>query len=242
MAASGRPTEHDTCEAHMTPRPSGAEEIATVDWGVAARALGGGPISGDQFAVVGQAGRVLLAVIDGLGHGHGAQVAALTAVSTLQRHADDDLATLIRRCHERLRPTRGAVMCLAALNLAAAELTWIGVGNVEASLFRLDGHGPDRRQVLFQRGGVVGYSLPSIHLTTTSIDDGDVLVLATDGVRSDFHRSIRAASDSQQIADQILASHGRSTDDALVLVARYCRAWPCLAPETGPDRSPERPP
>src|SRR2546429_452128 len=56
---------------------------------------------------------------------------------------------------------------------------------------------------------------------------GDVLILATDGVRNNFSIDPFAHGDSpQQLADRILAGWGTKTDDALVLVARYLGAAP----------------
>jgi hypothetical protein len=45
-------------------------------------------------------------------------------------------------------------------------------------------------------------------------------VLATDGIRSDFAPTVTPARSPRELADAILAQHGRDTDDALVLVAR----------------------
>jgi len=50
---------------------------------------------------------------------------------------------------------------------------------------------------------------------------GDTLVLATDGIQSGFADELAVDASPQQLADQILARSGKSTDDALVLVARY---------------------
>jgi phosphoserine phosphatase RsbX len=50
---------------------------------------------------------------------------------------------------------------------------------------------------------------------------GDLLILATDGVRTGFTSQVRLSDPPQQVADDILARHGKSTDDALVLVARF---------------------
>ena len=56
------------------------------------------------------------------------------------------------------------------------------------------------------KGGVVGYNLPSVRVTSAALAAGDVVVLATDGVESDFARGDRArAASAQQIADRILA-------------------------------------
>jgi hypothetical protein len=49
---------------------------------------------------------------------------------------------------------------------------------------------------------------------------GDLLVLATDGIRAGFAQGLALGDPPQQIADGILARHLKGNDDALVLVAR----------------------
>jgi len=46
-------------------------------------------------------------------------------------------------------------------------------------------------------------------------------VFASDGIATGFLSDVSAKEDPQRLADQILARHGKGTDDALVLVARY---------------------
>ena len=125
---------------------------------------------------------------------------------------------LLERCHDALRNTRGAVMTVAWFDMEGAQLRWTGVGNVEGRLVRAGG-GPS--EGAFTRGGVVGYNLPDTRVTSTALEDGDVIVLITDGVESDFAEAIALGGTAQQIADRILASHARDADDALVVVVRY---------------------
>src|SRR4029077_2530979 len=101
--------------------------------------------------------------------------------------------------------------------------TWLGVGNVEGLL--LHGDGPARpgpgRAALVTRGGIVGSELPRLHPVVLPIAPGDTLIFATDGIREGFADGLSLEAPPQHLADQILARHGKGTDDALVLVARY---------------------
>jgi phosphoserine phosphatase RsbX len=103
-----------------------------VDCGVANFVLPGQRESGDLHLVTGTEGRVLIAAIDGLGHGEGAATAAKTARSTLQERADEPIVSLVRCCHEKLRRRRGVVLSLAAIDTSHGVMTWLGVGNVRA--------------------------------------------------------------------------------------------------------------
>jgi serine phosphatase RsbU (regulator of sigma subunit) len=115
-------------------------------------------------------------------------------------------------------------MNLAAFRPRAGVMSWISVGNVEGVLLRRDGKGGvtgARREYLLQRGGVVGYQVPALREATVPVNAGDVLIFATDGVRSGFVEGLAVDRAPEELAAGILEQFGRTTDDALVLVARY---------------------
>ena len=192
-----------------------------LELGVAERALAGEYRSGDRAVLVTYRGGALVAAIDGLGHGGDAADAAAAAADVLAAHPDDDPAHLLADCHRALSRTRGAVMTLAWFDLEGGRLSWTGVGNVEGRLIHAASgvHAPT--EGAFTRGGVVGYNLPSIRVTSAELLAGDVMVLATDGIDSGFAKAIAAGGPAQSIADRILAEHGKHGDDALVVVVRY---------------------
>src|SRR5260370_204638 len=87
-----------------------------IDWGVATLALPGEAESGDRYLIQRIPNGILLAAVDGLGHGAAAAVAAATAIDLLEHHAHESLLALVNRCHQGLLETRGVVMSLAALH------------------------------------------------------------------------------------------------------------------------------
>lgn len=190
-----------------------------ITWGVAEKALQ--VESGDRYVVAPYADGVLVGVVDGMGHGAPAAEAALRATALLATFARESPITLVNRCHEDLRGTRGVVMTLAAFDFRARTLTWLGVGNVDAVLFHGNGDGTQRRERVVLRGGVVGFRLPALKAEVLPLARLDTVILATDGIEAEFSDSLNARGTPQALADAILASHGRATDDALVLVARY---------------------
>lgn len=203
-----------------------AHPLPWMEWGVATRALAGHAVSGDRHLVAPFPHGVLLAVIDGLGHGEHAAAAADIAVARLERHAHESVLALVRRCHEGLKATRGVVMSLAVVNAPERTLTWLGVGNVEGLLLRADIHDRPTREAVPLRGGVLGSHLPALRASVLAIRQGDTLVLATDGIREGFTEGLPLRDPPQQLADRILARFGRDTDDALVLVARVVGCAP----------------
>lgn len=191
-----------------------------IEWGVAARALPGEAHSGDAHLVEPFTDGVLVAVVDGLGHGDEAAEAARSALEVLGRHAQEPPVSLVRRCHEGLSGTRGVAMSLASFAMSTHTMSWLGVGNVEASLFRSRPGSRPMRDSLILRGGVVGYRLPPLHPSVLAIGPGDVLVLATDGIGGYSLDGLGLSGQPTSIAEGILARFARETDDALVLVAR----------------------
>jgi serine phosphatase RsbU (regulator of sigma subunit) len=198
-----------------------ATAAGLIDWGVATRSSPGEAQSGDRHVVATSPDVVLVAAIDGLGHGPEAALAAGLAAATLEHHAQEPVASLVERCHERLASTRGVVMSLAAFDPRASTMTWLGVGNVAGVLLRADPETLPRGEWLLLRGGLVGFKLPPLRSATFRISSGDTLCFATDGIRADFAEELSVHGAPQRIADRILARCAKGTDDALVLVARY---------------------
>jgi negative regulator of sigma-B (phosphoserine phosphatase) len=191
------------------------------DYGVAALARPGSEVSGDQHMVERLGHGVLVAVLDGLGHGRDAQIAAQAAIATLRAQPDHTIAKLVERCHKALNRTRGAVMSLASLDARDNTMTWLGVGNVEAVLVRAGDSGAPKRESILMRSGIVGHRLPLLRTQTLRIHPGDLLVFATDGIREGFTEALRPETPPQEVADWILARYGRKSDDALVLAGRW---------------------
>jgi len=197
-----------------------------IAWAVSSAALDGAAESGDLHVVVPCAQTVLVAAIDGIGHGPEAALAARVAAAVLVQHAEEPLIPLMQRCHEELRRTRGVVLSMASFDLRRSTMTWLGVGNVEGALFRANRFADPPRDSLVVRGGVVGYQIPSLRAAECPVEAGDVLVFATDGVRSDFASYSPLGRDIQETTDAMLACYGKQTDDALVFAARYLGRLP----------------
>ncbi|MGH7440482.1 MAG: SpoIIE family protein phosphatase [Polyangiaceae bacterium] len=189
-----------------------------IEWGWAGRALEG--TSGDCHAVVPFAGGALAALIDGLGHGTEAAAAAGAALPVLERTAGAPLVEVLDACHAELRRTRGAVMTLASFDARSASLSWIGVGNVDGTVFRA-ARDAARDEALPLRGGVVGFRLPSLQVRAIRIWPGDLLVMVTDGIRSAYSSALPRELPPQELAETIVARYASGSDDAHVLVARY---------------------
>jgi negative regulator of sigma-B (phosphoserine phosphatase) len=192
-----------------------------LEWGVASRTLPGESVSGDLHIVHESDAGVLVGVVDALGHGSEAGAAAAIAVAALSRHAHEPLPSLVQRCHHELIGTRGVVMSLAWFGRSDRSVTWLGVGDVEGQIIFSDPNLQPSKSALVTRGGIVGGRLPATRPWVIPVSAGDVLIFSTDGIRSGYVNGVAPSGPPQRIADHILDRFGKTTDDALVLVARY---------------------
>jgi phosphoserine phosphatase RsbX len=206
-------------EGGLPPITPAAYPPGPFEWAAAARTLAGEDESGDLAFFAARRDGVLAAVVDGLGHGDEAAVAARLAVETIEAHAEDDLAELIRRCHDALRRTRGAVVALVVAR-DGGTINWTGVGNVEAVVVRGAASGRTKREHALLLGGVIGMQIPNVRPSTTTLSPGDEIILATDGIRQSFIDDL-VVGPPQRTADDILQRYASGRDDALVLVGRY---------------------
>jgi phosphoserine phosphatase RsbX len=205
----------DDAMAHASP---------IIEWGWAG--VGLEAQSGDLHVVAAFPDGVLVGLLDGLGHGPEAAAASRAALPVLNDHAGDSLLRLVERCHDALRKTRGAAMSLASFRASDSSMTWVGVGNVEGVLLRRRSTAERPDEALGMRGGVVGYRLPSLRSATRLVSRGDIVILATDGIRDGFAAGLPVEDRPQEIAESIVARFAKATDDAHVVVARFLGGGP----------------
>jgi hypothetical protein len=208
-----------SAESPAKTRKRSTRRRLCVEWGAASERLAGQAESGDCGKVLRTKEGALVAVIDGVGHGGEAAAVSRAALREVARNADEHPLVTLRRCHEALQSTRGVAMSLAAFDARDRVLAWLGVGNVEGLLLRADPRLPD--ETLLLRGGLVGSQIPPLQAAVLPVAKGDLVILATDGVRPDFGRAVSRRDPPRRIAGSILRDHSKGTDDALVLVVRF---------------------
>lgn len=191
-----------------------------VEYGVAKFVLPGQGKSGDHHVVCCNRSGILVAVIDGLGHGEEAASVSKAAAGILRGFANDPIISLVERCHEELRGTRGIVLSLASIDSEHGMMTWLGVGNVQGVLMRADAKRGNAQESLLLRAGVVGSQLPPLQASVFPVAREDTLFFVTDGIRGAFSESLNALENPQRAADRILENYRTGNDDALIVVAR----------------------
>ncbi len=191
-------------------------------WGAVNLPVEGGDESGDGWAVAVDGSATLL-VVDGLGHGPAAAEAARTALAVFERVGAADVERFVERAHEAMRSTRGGVLSVCTVDPERGELRFAGVGNVTGRLM----HG-STSVGLAGRDGTLGTELavPRIHLSTHPWRPGSAVVLASDGLRSQW--DLRGypgllLSHPAVVAATLQRDFARPTDDASVLVLQDLR-------------------
>ena len=204
---------------------AGPPPAPCVVWAAAGRALPGEVETGDRAVHVELVGGAVVAVVDGLGHGPEAALASARAVEVIEGHAGEHVDALsidevVAAAHTRLARTRGVAMTIATIT-CDGTMRWVGVGNVEAHLLRADGHRARRDASAVLYGGVVGYRVPRLRVSTVQLAPGDLLVMATDGIQVDFTDHVIVGDPPERVVARVLERSARTNDDALVAAVRY---------------------
>ena len=184
---------------------------------VAARPYPGETVNGDAWQVDWDGDICRIAVVDGLGHGPLAAAAALAATTHLADHPGRDPAAAVQGCHEALTGIRGAALLVARIDVGSGQLTFAGVGNVEAQLWQ-----NGRTQHLASDRCIIGSVLPRVRPVTVTLDANWLLLMYTDGIRNRFDLGAlrETATDGRGCAEALLDGWSRPTDDATILVAQ----------------------
>lgn len=191
--------------------------MSRVVWGAVCRPKQGQTVSGDAYVVQEFGGTCLLAsVIDGLGGGHEAARASESAATILRESPDYPLPELIRRSHQALHNTRGAVIGILRLDMAAQAIDYIGIGNIGIQVYSNQSIKP------ISKNGILGYRLPTLLQLRYTYNSGDTFVLYSDGISGRFSidNTLDKTAAPQSLADTILRHYGKSNDDATVVVVR----------------------
>jgi hypothetical protein len=183
-------------------------------------------------------GRILIAVIDGVGHGAEAAVVTKKLIDCLQGNLDCELSDLVKKCHQSVLHSRGAALGIAVVDKRKSNIEYLGVGNVRAQLGPLDmakrsidinglhlrSTGDEKKVHEFiSNNGIVGYNLPS-RLASFAHEylPDNMIVMFTDGIEEKFSiKSVSSFADQHpaSLAESVLSEFGKSSDDATIVIA-----------------------
>lgn len=177
-------------------------------------------VCGDDTWVHESDQHIFLAIFDGAGHGLTAARIADKAMDFIQSNYQNcALDHLLQNLHEHLKGTDGGVAAICKVDKLTKSCECIGVGNI---FIRLCSDSNKAKNILI-RGGILGYEITSPKSYQFILNNRDILILYSDGIKNHFDLSESLGGYSQtseQIAKTLINEHAREHDDASVIVLR----------------------
>lgn len=170
---------------------------------------------GDRCFIKEFDGKTLVAVIDGLGHGRLAEVAAGKAIEYIEKYYHLNLSDIFHGCNEFLKKTVGAAMGIALIDPENCRITFAGVGNISARIV------VERNFNLVSDFGIVGGGIRKVREESYPFKPGSILIMHSDGIPEKFDVSSypgKVRSDPQRLAEAISKEFSRSHDDSIIVV------------------------
>lgn len=187
-------------------------------WGAASISAPGETVCGDGWAVALDGSKLTAVLVDGLGHGPHASVAAEAALDTFAADPFAPLNVFLNDAHTRLQTTRGAAVFALRMDDAAARLQYAGAGNVVGRIVS----GVFDRSMVTQHG-TVGVQVRRPEVTSQDLPAHALAMVHSDGILSRWKSDEVVPllqRDATLIAASLLWRQVRGRDDATVLVVK----------------------
>jgi len=173
---------------------------------------------GDAWAAERQPRRMLLALVDGLGHGPLAAAAAREAIRIFRGNPARTPGQMVEAAHAALRPTVGAVMGVAEIRTDLGELRWAGVGNISGEI-----RTGETSAHLVSHNGTVGHQVRKVQEFVYPWQANSLLLLHSDGmatVRQWDRYTGLWGRDPSLVAGVMYRDYRRGKDDFTVVTSR----------------------
>ena len=174
-------------------------------------------VCGDAWEVGHRPQGARVFVVDGIGHGPEAHLAARRAVDAAAAEPGGPGA-VVEACHHALRAARGAALAVAELNTEQGRVRFAGVGNVTGAVL-----GGPRRQNMVSVNGTAGHGPLRVREFDYTWAPGSLLVMASDGLGTrwslDDYPGL-AARHPALVAAVLYRDHTRRRDDVTVVAVR----------------------
>jgi len=189
-----------------------------IRWGVFNRPMTGEVENGDTWRVSMDAGSARFFVVDGLGHGPTAAIAASTAGETFARYPHYTPQQFMEAAHRDLAGTRGAAAALLQVDTASGDASYAGIGNISSCIL-----GGGAQKGLISHNGTLGVATRKVQAFAYAWNPGALLVMHSDGIKTrwslDEYPGLITRHPSV-IAATIARDFSRGNDDSTILVAR----------------------
>jgi len=169
---------------------------------------------GDGWTLAQEADSISVMVVDGLGHGSFAAIAAESAQESFAAAPSETPRAIIERAHRALSSTRGAAAAVA--RITGNKVSYAGVGNITGYLIA-----NEKSQGLVSHNGTLGLTLSRLQQFEYERSADSLLVMHSDGLsaRWDLRKNVMLrARHPAVIAAVLYRDHARPRDDATVVV------------------------
>lgn len=201
--------------------PRTARAADDVIHGVICVPVAGEDECGDAWAIRHEPGSVVMTVADGLGHGPIAAIASSAAVRVFDETPAATPTVLIEKMHLALRPTRGAAVAVARIDLASNAVRFAGIGNISATVIA-----DSTRKQLVSHNGIVGANMRKVQEFEQPWPAGGegLFIMCSDGINTQWdlqHYPGLQYRHPALIAGILFRDFARGRDDATVLVIKH---------------------
>ena len=179
------------------------------------RAMLGERHNGDRIFLHQEGGRIVLSVIDGIGHGGRASEISDRIKGFLDSVLDMNPSEMIARTHEYMVGSEGAALGIAVIE--KDKLIFASLGNVSCFV-----RGRASR-TLVSTDGLLGVRGRTAKKDTVRLEVGDLVVMHSDGisgpgiVKKETNPHLYSA---KALARKIVKDHGSPFDDASVILVK----------------------
>lgn len=177
----------------------------------------GEEVCGDACTVADTpAGRTAM-VVDGLGHGPDAAIAAMEALRLFHRHQHLPVPQILEYLHAGLRPTRGAAVAIARYDAQRSTVVYGGIGNIAGSI-----HTGEEKRRMISLNGTAGHIARRIQ-TFDYPCAGGLVIMHSDGLTTNWSLDRYPGITRMHptlIAAVLYRDYARRHDDATVLVVK----------------------
>jgi anti-sigma regulatory factor (Ser/Thr protein kinase) len=173
---------------------------------------------GDAWSEERRPGNATVLVVDGLGHGPTAAVAARKAVQVFGESPGALPVPRVEALNAALGATRGAAVAVAHIDAARKIVRFSGLGNISATVYD-----QDSVRHLVSQHGIAGQNTRRIEEYTYPWSEQAVLVMHSDGIATRLDLAAYPGLLERHpglVAGVLYRDFARGRDDATVVVAR----------------------
>jgi len=173
---------------------------------------------GDRWTARLDAGRTLVLVADGLGHGRYAAEAAEGVIQVFKTHSRMRPGAILEAAHAAIRGTRGAAAAIAEIDHDAGQVRYAGIGNISGAIIV-----GDQRMNLVSHNGILGHQCRKVHEFVQPWPANAILVMHSDGLSTQWRLQDYAGLAARHpglMAGVLYRDFARGRDDVTVVALR----------------------